>query len=701
MDIFQLNALGITDCALFEFTSGNELRCLTPTVHWLADIIKIKENSLFVDTVESLFLDDFMIDAQTCWESAEKRQVSSGFWTETTSSTQLRLEAIAIQKGPHDRYLAIKNVSKEFEYRQQSLQTARELLLTHHAVISQQDYLNDKLRTVLSEAEDCQLQQNAIKQTIQHLHTGVLITDASKKLFLDNSVARQMLRADDTNSTRQLFQLLQDVHISASFLSTLEARKDSWRGEVYWHNAPGGGRWLQLTIASVFADDTLTHWVFLISDISKLQQSSEQAEPTFGRDSLTQIASRQAFKNEITRWITEKRCFGLFIIDVCEFRRINENLGYRIGDDILKNVAKRLSKHTSKGSFLARISGNEFALLMPLAEENESALLEAARLLKGDFDHAFVSLGNTKTILAVNMGVAQYPKHGDSADTMFHNAGLALQFAKSNGRNQVVIYRDQLKQKQQEVAELESALTIAIADGQLSLHLQPIVELETGNLVKCEALTRWQTKDGQMIPPDTFIPVAENSDLIFSFGDWLLEEVCTIAKQFQEDFPTLRIAINISGRQIADPDFLKIVSAAVKKHGISPSQLSIEITETIFIQDNNTVAVTLTELRAMGVTISIDDFGTGFSSLEYLKRLPIDELKIDRAFVRDLTVNADDKAIIQAILALAANLDLAVVAEGVESDEQQHFLRRENCILGQGYLFDKPMPVDAFITRFK
>ncbi|MBU2976623.1 bifunctional diguanylate cyclase/phosphodiesterase [Alteromonas sp. C1M14] len=699
MDIFQLNTLGITDCVLYRYEKDKTLCCLTPTVSWAFKVTAIDEISLNVTDVLSLFLEDFLLDAQQCWQSGSASQISSGFWTEASEVTPLRLEALATNNGKGECYLAIKNVSKEFDYRQQSLQSARELLITHHAVISQQDSLHDRLQKVLQEVENGKSELLAIRQAIQHLATGVVILNAQNELFLDNGVARQVLRAHSTqkNCVQNLFQLMKDVHVDTIFLANLEEQQTSWRGEVFWQNAPGGSRWLQLTVAPVFQNETLSHWVFLFTDTTTTHTGENSATTSADKDLLTQLDSRQSFKRELDKWLKTQQGFGLFIIDISEFKRVNENLGYRVGDEILKRVALRLDTFSGEKSYLARIGGNEFALLSPFSCLSDSIIHDYGRGLQVALEDVFIAFGKGEMTLSVNIGVTAFPQHGANTEDLLKNAGLALQFSKYKGKNEVTVFRTQLKTKQVELANLEAELATAIKNNKLTIHLQPIVDLSCGDTLKCEALARWTNDEGKIIPPDVFIPIAEKSGLIFALGDWLLHSVCQTLKELSAYAPNIRIAMNISGRQICDPDFLTKVQDAIAYYGISASQLAIEITETVFIHRTNTVAVTLASLRAIGITISIDDFGTGFSSLEYLKRLPIDELKIDRSFVRDLSVNNDDKVIIKAIIGLAENLGLNVVAEGVESDEQQHFLLRQNCVMAQGYLFNRPMPVQQFI----
>jgi EAL domain-containing protein (putative c-di-GMP-specific phosphodiesterase class I) len=327
--------------------------------------------------------------------------------------------------------------------------------------------------------------------------------------------------------------------------------------------------------------------------------------------------------------------------------------------------------------------------------------LDYAQDMKKKLVNTYTSLHGAESNLGINIGIASYPQHGDQGNILLRHADIALQIAKFQGKNVILEYSEMLQRQHQSMSELESKLRTAIENNQLALFLQPIVDLQTGKIVKCEALARWKTEDGSYIPPDVFIPLAERTELIFPFGEWLVEEACNAIDMLTEANLDIRLAINISGRQVTDLVLLHQIQSSLKRRAIDPRHLSIELTESVFIDSLDTVSVLLNELRAMGITISIDDFGTGFSSLVYLKKLPIDELKIDRSFVSDLEANTDDQAIIQAILGLAKNLNISIIAEGVETQEQQTFLVDNACTYAQGYYFDRPMSISDFVEKLR
>jgi diguanylate cyclase (GGDEF)-like protein len=701
MDIHLLNALGITDCAIFRSTTS--LQCLTPDVSWLHKIVSLDDDDkIKPDAFSSIFLNDFMTDANDIWQNDSVFTLSSGFWTEEVENESLHLEALAINSGKGEHFLVIKNVESQYEEKQKTLQAARELLLSHHEIVGQHEYIRQRLDKTLLKNKNYEKLVPPIKQAIHHLDTGVVILDKDRETVLDNKSARQLLSCSRSNdSANRLKHLLEDVSVPDTFLPTLIEKRSAWQGELYWQPTENYEVWLQVTIHPVIHDNELTHWVYLLTDISHIRNKEESVLSATGMDSLTKIANRNFFNSYVQKLVQEEVNFALFIIDIREFKKINEKLGYHSGDEILKSFASRLQGFVGNSGFIARIGSNEFSIVKRTDTFSGVNPLDYAQDMKKKLVNTYTSLHGTESNLGINIGIACYPEHGEQANVLLRHADIALQIAKFQGKNVILEYSDMLHRQHQSMSELESKLRTAIENDQLALFLQPIVDLQTGKIVKCEALARWKTEDGSYIPPDVFIPLAERTELIFPFGEWLVEEACNAIDKLTEANLDIRLAINISGRQVTDLVLLHQIQSSLKRRAIDPRHLSIELTESVFIDSLDTVSVLLNELRAMGITISIDDFGTGFSSLVYLKKLPIDELKIDRSFVSDLEANTDDQAIIQAILGLAKNLNISIIAEGVETQDQQAFLVDNACTYAQGYYFDKPMSIGDFVEKLR
>lgn len=701
MDIHLLNALGITDCAIFKSTTS--LQCLTPDVSWLHKIVSLDDDDkIKPDAFSSIFLNDFMTDANEIWRSDNINTLSSGFWTEANKNQVLRLEALAINSGKGEHFLVIKNVESQYEEKQKTLQAARELLLSHHEIVGQHEYIRQRLDKTLLKNKNYEKLVPPIKQAIHHLETGVVILDKDRETVLDNKSARLLLSCSrESNSSDRLQHLLEDVSVPDTFLPTLIEKRSAWQGELYWQPTENYEVWLQVTIHPVIHDNELTHWVYLLTDISHIRNKEESVLSATGMDSLTKIANRNFFNSYVQKLVQEDVKFALFIIDIREFKKINEKLGYHSGDEILKSFASRLQGFVGNSGFIARMGSNEFSIVKRTDTFSGVNPLDYAQDMKKKLVNTYTSLHGTESNLGINIGIACYPEHGEQANVLLRHADIALQIAKFQGKNVILEYSEMLQRQHQSMSELESKLRTAIENNQLALFLQPIVDLQTGKIVKCEALARWKTEDGSYIPPDVFIPIAERTELIFPFGEWLVEEACNAIDKLTEANLDIRLAINISGRQVTDLVLLHQIQSSLKRRAIDPRHLSIELTESVFIDSLDTVSVLLNELRSMGITISIDDFGTGFSSLVYLKKLPIDELKIDRSFVSDLEENTDDQAIIQAILGLAKNLNISIIAEGVETQEQQTFLVDNACTYAQGYYFDRPMSISDFVEKLR
>lgn len=703
MDIHLLNALGITSCAIFKIDASHELECLTPDISWLKVVASIDKNkNLQKHNVHSEFLVDFFIDAEEVWKGDASFTLSSGFWSEQHETQTFRFEALAINSGNDTRYLVIKNVETQFNEKQQTLQVARELLLSHHEIVSQHEYIRHKLSHVLRKNTRLQTLVPPIQHAIHNLETGVVILDDRDNLVLDNQASQRLLLCNRiTPSSTRVKALLSDIGVSSAFLPSLVTKNTPWQGELYWQPCDDHGVWLQVTIHPVLQDDKLTHWVYLLTDITHIHTKEEHIISTSGLDSLTKISNRNSFTDTVRKFVKEDAGFHLFIIDICEFKKINEILSYQSGDEILRSFAYRLQTFVGNAGFVARIGSNEFALIKRIDSFKTQTCEQFTAQLIQKLTRTYTVLSGSEANLGINIGLAQYPGDSSTVEELLKNTDIALQAAKYEGKNIFLAYTAELYEKFKSFNQLEAQLKKAIDDNALQLFLQPIIDLNTGRIVKCEALSRWVTADGEFISPDVFIPLAEKSELIFRFGEWLVAQACASIEQLKAAGIDIRLAINISGRQVCDLTLLHQIKNALEEYNLSAANLSIELTESVFIESLETVSILLDELRNMGVTVSIDDFGTGFSSLVYLKKLPIDELKIDRSFVSELEQNSDDKAIIQAIINLAKNLNIKIIAEGIETDSQHQFLQDNECSFGQGYLYHRPVAVSEFIAFAK
>ena len=406
-------------------------------------------------------------------------------------------------------------------------------------------------------------------------------------------------------------------------------------------------------------------------------------------DHLTGLSNRVLFNEELhhalARVERHRRPAALFVLDLDRFKVINDTLGHQFGDRVLQETAKRLLGCVRESDILARLGGDEFVILLEEFGE-DSNLTEIARKLLASIA-GLDSIDGREIGLSVSIGICTAPTDGRDAKTLFANADIAMYRAKEIGRNNYCFYSSEIHTYTLEKLALEAGLRHALERGEFRIHYQPKIEITTGTITGVEALLRWQHPERGLIPPDRFIPLAEATGLIVPIGLWTLREVCERGKAWQSlDLPRFPIAVNLSATQFRQQDLVPQLAAILKSTGFDPKYLELEITESVVMQDPDKVVMKLEALRRMGIRLAIDDFGTGYSSLGYLKRFPINNLKVDRSFVRDLAHSTDDVAITRAVIAMAHSLGMNVIAEGVELKEQFDVLREEGCDEFQGWL---------------
>ena len=446
--------------------------------------------------------------------------------------------------------------------------------------------------------------------------------------------------------------------------------------------------------------------VLLISVLARQFAGGERAARAMRRlvqyDTLTGVASRNQFDarlaDEVIRARGGDETATLLLMDLDRFQTINDSLGHRVGDELLKQVAARLTGcFASFGDdvLVARLGGDEFAVLIGRAKGREQAV-DAARSMIDAVSQPYRLEGIDYQVTA-SVGIARLPHDGENADEVLANADVAMYRAKELGRNTYQAYSAQFGARVGERLALESALRQAMERDEFLLHYQPKLDLETGRITGMEALVRWRHPDRGMVPPSQFIPLAEETGLIVPLGRWVIETACRQLHAWRtRGLPSLRVAVNLSARQFTQANLTRQVREILRETGLPPSALELEITESMVMRDPEKAVQILGRLKTMGVSLSIDDFGTGYSSLAHLKRFPIDGLKIDRSFIRDVPDDADDVAITRTIIAMAHSLKLKVIAEGVETNAQQSFLYEQGCDEMQGFLLSQPLPADEF-----
>ena len=440
----------------------------------------------------------------------------------------------------------------------------------------------------------------------------------------------------------------------------------------------------------------ITHFVSTGKDITERVQAQQRLQYLAYHDVLTDLANRTLFMDRLEHALQRAprtpRSTAVLFLDVDRFKVINDTLGHDIGDRLLRALAERLKSCVREADTVARLSGDEFAILLEDLVTTDDVVRVARKILQS-FASPF-DLGDRELFVTTSIGVGIFPEDGKSANDLLKSADTAMYRAKEAGRNTYQFYSPDMSARAVERLALETGLRRALERRELVIHYQPLVDLRSRRIVAVEALLRWNQPQLGLVQPSDFIPLLEETGMIVPVGEWLIDTVVEQLARWKSAGRTLRIAVNLSARQFINKDFVNQVVALVQQRRLEPQLLEFEITESILMQNAQNTLDLLTRLDALGCRLAIDDFGTGYSSLSCLRRFPIDVLKIDRTFVRDVPDDKDDASIVSTIVAMAHNLKLTVVAEGVETEKQLAFLRASGCDIMQGMLYSRPLPLD-------
>ncbi|NJN46563.1 MAG: EAL domain-containing protein [Candidatus Competibacteraceae bacterium] len=538
---------------------------------------------------------------------------------------------------------------------------------------------------------------------------GIVITDAQHKIIFVNKAFTQVTGYSRHEVIGQTPAILKsgshDPAFYARIWESLQAT-EQWQGEISNQRKDGTTytQWLNLNQVRDQAGK-ISHYVGMFTDISQRKQQELWVQFLTHHDPLTGLANRlllqKRFGEALNRAGRHQQVVGLLLIDLDHFKTINDSLGHALGDALLNEVAQRLRTCTRESDLVARLGGDEFGVLLDPLSHSQDAATPARKFL--DVLTQPFKFDDHVLYISASVGISCYPTDGNDVQTLLKNADTALYRAKEDGRNDYVFFSNEMNFQATETLFLSNSLRLALERDEFILEYQPCLDLMSGQMTSVETLIRWQHPQLGLIPPARFIPLAEQTGMIVAIGEWVLRTACIQASTWKRDgLPPLRLAVNLSARQFRQPDLPQRIAAILHETNFSAHALELEITESMVMQDPSRTQHILNEIKAMGITVAIDDFGTGYSSLSYLKRFPIDYLKIDQSFVGDIPTDTDDMAITRAIVALAKSLRLRVIAEGVETLEQQTFLTREGCEEGQGFLFGKPQSaqqLQALLSR--
>ena len=453
---------------------------------------------------------------------------------------------------------------------------------------------------------------------------------------------------------------------------------------------------LEGTLTNLMAEAAVHGWVLTVRDVTDRQALQQELSYQAFHDALTGLANRQLFTDRLTHALRRRNGatepLAVLFLDLDDFKHVNDSLGHGIGDRLLVAVAERISGAIREGDTAARLGGDEFAILMEdasieLANEVAQRLLEALAVPVAVDDHLHS--------VRASIGMAEAMPGAATGEETLRNADVAMYWAKDRGKSTVAVYEAGLHAEALERMALRGELQRAIRENQLTLHYQPTVDLSSQRITGFEALVRWNHPTRGLLPPLEFIPVAEQSGLIVPLGSWVLETACRAGAGMQSDWHQPTMAVNIAAQQLAKPDFVDEVVDVLRRTGMPAERLVLEITESVLLDDMVGTIASLARLRDRGIRVAIDDFGTGYSSLSYLDQLPVDVLKVDKSFVDKVCAGTSDTSLVEAIITMSHSMRLTTIAEGVEQPEQAAWLKHARCSLGQGYLWSRPVELDA------
>ncbi|HEX6994823.1 MAG TPA: EAL domain-containing protein [Gammaproteobacteria bacterium] len=540
-----------------------------------------------------------------------------------------------------------------------------------------------------------------LETLVAALGDAVLVTDAEGRIEHANRAAHSMLGfADGELAARRIEDVLPG--------GGADERAPTPPGiprEAAFRRADGSSVAVSYTVASVSGEeeDDAERIVYALQNIEDRKRIEQRIRNLAVIDPLTKIANRMQFQHllqqAIARAKRSNQYVALLYLDVDRFKDINDTFGHAVGDSSLEIFSRRIQAELDEGSIAGRLAGDEFAILVSSSAHMGEFVREitelAGRLLRS-VGKPFEAQGE-EVFMTTSIGVALYPRDADNVIDLIRNADAALYRSKKAGGNGYEFYSSEMSTAAVERLMLKSKLRRAFERDELRLHYQPKYNVRTGRIEGAEALVRWDLPERGLVYPSDFIPLAEETNLILQVGDWVLNRVCADYRDWQRLMPSpCRVSVNLSLRQLLQQRFLEKIRDTFRSHGVSPTSLELEITETTLMEDTARTIRILNALYGMGLHLAIDDFGTGYSSLSALQQFPIDTLKIDQSFIRDVAIDRDDAAIVATIIRMGHSLKLDVVAEGVESEEQLEFLRRHECDYVQGHLFGDPVDADAF-----
>lgn len=552
-------------------------------------------------------------------------------------------------------------------------------------------------------------------KVFEHSQEGVLVTDANNRIVTINKAFSDITGYQQDDVVGDNPAILQSGrHGKQFYIDMYDAIQEQgfWKGEI-WNRKKDGTVYPQLLSISKVENDSniITNYVAVFSDITRLKQSEARMEQLAHYDALTNLPNRLLLKSRIEHAIerTKRRSdekVAILFLDLDHFKVVNDSLGHMVGDELLRQVALRLKNSLREDDTIARLGGDEFVILLEGISDasdlsgiaqNIIEVVKSPYLLPDSQFHAETH----EAVIGTSIGISVYPDDSDDIEKLFTFADSAMYKAKQNGRNTYAFYTEAITKQADHRFRLSSQLIKAIDNHELELYFQPQLDMQTLQIIGAEALIRWNHPKEGLLGPFAFIGIAEEIGFIHEISKWVIARGCEQLKQWQDQGHNLSLALNISPRDFRYDDFYQQVQLNIQQSGVRAESLELELTENGLMETSGNILELLQQLKTLGISLAVDDFGTGHSSIAYLKHFPVDKLKIDRSFIKDIDVDDADKMITETIIDMAKNFNLKVVAEGVETQDQQTLLQNLNCDIAQGFLYSKPLPLAEFEALLK
>jgi diguanylate cyclase (GGDEF)-like protein/PAS domain S-box-containing protein len=545
-----------------------------------------------------------------------------------------------------------------------------------------------------------------LSRAVEQSPVSVLITDPMGKIEYVNPKFEQITGYSSAEALGRDLSFTQLDQDDDQAMATLRARINDgteWRGEFCSLRRDGQVFWEYVSISPLRNDlAQITHFIIIKEDITVRRSYEERLLRQATHDDLTGLANRVLMLERLNTALENAQRnqlqVALICIDLDRFKNVNDSFGHGCGDEVLKESAARLSGCIRRGDTLARMGGDEFVIILAEAGSEEESRKVAEKII-AIFTQPFYVTDKSYTVTA-SVGIARYPQDGTYASVLQRNADLAMYKAKELGRNRFHFYNEEINTQLMERLELEARLRNTAMCNELELHYQPIYDIQNNSMIGFEALVRWRQADGSLWMPGHFIPVAEDIGIIQEIDKWVMATACREAAELiRKSHHPLRLALNVSPKQLQIPDYASFVMQQLTANQLSPSQLELEVTERVIMQNDQQTQINIDDLCNLGIRLSIDDFGTGYSSLAYLQKFPFKTLKIDRSFVSQICENHNTQRLVDTIITMAHGLDMEIVAEGIETKEQWRQLQAQGCDNAQGYYFSRPISLDLLRAR--